>query len=400
DSFAQPAKAEPTEDPPRLVREDPPRTNPNELFKQWRERIGKRPGKGRPLAGRPPATRVSPYQQQVFQASGAVIGAAFRDRSRQVVSVSLNGEVELWDVKSGDKIAGKDGDASQSAAFTPDGKYAMAASANGSIRVISLPDMRIVHVLEGHQGTVRAMTVLPGGRLMSAGIDKTVRMWDLTTGAEVHKSESEDGMVFALAVSPDESTMAVAGYLSSSVLLLDLQQQPAAPLGVLEGAEGHDGIIRCLAFSPDGRLLLSGSRGSERTALVWDWKAKTVRRRLPGHPEGVTAAAFFPNGKTVVIGSGGMAGKGKPGGKYREAVIQVWDVESARSLAKLPGHWWAVTALSVSSDGKLILSGGFDGSVRVWKKPSAADESSKLDASLRGPREARDDRPRNATLSR
>ncbi|KAK3943402.1 WD40 repeat-like protein [Diplogelasinospora grovesii] len=138
----------------------------------------------------------------------------------------------------------------------------------------------------------------------------------------------------------------------------------------------HPSMVRAIAFSPDGRLIVSGSDDS--TVRVWDAATGAERRVLKGHSRGVlrghwrgvTAVAFSPDGRLIV-----SAGSD-------DSTVRVWDaatgaerrVLKGHSRGVLRGHWRGVTAVAFSPDGRLIVSAGSDDStVRVWDAATGAE---------------------------
>lgn len=130
--------------------------------------------------------------------------------------------------------------------------------------------------------------------------------------------------------------------------------EAAWPAGAqLAPPQGHLAKVTCLAFSPDGRLLLSGS--SDQMLLLWDVKTGEIVRRLEGHAGWVHACVFLPDGRTAV--SGGWGGE-----------VIVWDLERGREVRRLEGFDRANCALSlaVRADGGEVLAGSVYGAVRGW----------------------------------
>jgi WD40 repeat protein len=110
--------------------------------------------------------------------------------------------------------------------------------------------------------------------------------------------------------------------------------------------------VTSVAFSPDGRRIVSGSW--DKTVRIWDAETGAqVSAPLVGHSGSVTSVAFSPDGRRIVSGS------------YDETV-RIWDAETgAQVSAPLVGHSDEVTSVAFSPDGRRIVSGSDDTTVRV-----------------------------------
>jgi WD40 repeat protein/serine/threonine protein kinase len=123
--------------------------------------------------------------------------------------------------------------------------------------------------------------------------------------------------------------------------------------GQLLCLEGHQAAVTGVAFSPDGRLAVSA--GEDRAVLLWDLAEGKVRHRLLKHTAPVRSVAFSPDGRRVLSGGG-----------FGDHSVQLWDATDGRPVRTLQGHEHGVRALAFLPSGKRAVSGSFDGTVRLW----------------------------------
>lgn len=114
---------------------------------------------------------------------------------------------------------------------------------------------------------------------------------------------------------------------------------------------GHVGSIASLAFSPDGRKILTGSE--DKTARIWTIRTGDLFRVLEGHDGRVLATSISPNGKVAATGSS-------------DKTVRLWDVDTGRLRHVLEGHRRSIFGLRFSDNGRRLLSLSYDNTVRIW----------------------------------
>jgi WD40 repeat protein/serine/threonine protein kinase len=122
-------------------------------------------------------------------------------------------------------------------------------------------------------------------------------------------------------------------------------------LAALRAILSHQAGINCVAFSPDGKAILSGSY--DRTLRLWDPKTGRQRGRSIEHRGSVMAAAFGPGGNTILTGCS-------------DGTARLWDTATGEPIGAPMVHRLAVVSVAFSRDGKALLTGGDDMTARLW----------------------------------
>jgi hypothetical protein len=239
----------------------------------------------------------------------------------------------------------------------PTGRYAALGMLSGVIEIWDLKDLKKKKTLPDRRPPraergVAAVAFAPDGtRLLAAGPDAEVHLWDVEKGTEVGVLKAHDekvGLSTAVACSPDGLHYLIGtGSGIVRVIRADTYQKVAR-------FAGPTSATQCLAVAPDSRHAVSGS--ADGTVSFWNLHDGWALVAFNRHKGPVTSVAVSPDGRRVLSGG-------------EDQVIRLWELESGQVADKLSGHKYPVTSVGFFKDGLHAFSCGKDKTAVVWRLP-------------------------------
>ena len=297
----------------------------------------------------------------------------------------------LWQqCQSQQKVTFRDEGAGHVVALSPDGKWLAYGAHEIVIRELPSQTKETTIPIRGGVGT---LAFSPGAELLAVGQDTEVGLWStesweeertlpgarypavfspdgqwLVTGApggyRIWKTKTwqaerlfgiEPSRIWvaksAVAFSSDGSVLVTAGHPDERESGHRFQVWDFPSLTVRSNFARFPGRLACAAFAPDGKLLLTGT--GEGRLLVWDTGEGRILEELKEHTSWITTIAFDRDGRTFATAS-------------TDRTLVLWDASTRKALARLRGHLAQVWSAAMSPSGRMLASAALDGTTRLW----------------------------------
>jgi WD40 repeat protein len=305
------------------------------------------------------------HRQKFEGHTEGVVGIIHLPGGQRIITCSLDGSLRVWNVKSGKQIGDdwRDGDSGVwSIALSPDGKKVVSGSFDGAVRLWDIDTCKVIKTWTGHTREAMSVCWRDGRSVLSGSADGTARQWDVQSGETVPKPieivlasiKTGHQEVFAVVYSPDTTLIATAGLggpytgkpLESAVKIWDAKTGE-----LVTTLKGHTNTVTCLAWTKDGKTLISGSW--DHLIRTWDttkWEQTAVLDEHTGH---VINIAISPNDRILASVS-------------RDNTARLWDLDNGQPICPPIQHAESVNCVSFLEDGKRLATGCNDANAYIW----------------------------------
>ena len=322
-----------------------------------------------------------------------VISVAFSPDGKTLASATDH-QIYLWDIAGAQPIntfnsaSEKNVNSEKnvkSIAISPDGTIIASGGFDDSLTLWDAITRVKTNKFEFETGAVNNIAFSPNGNTVAVATKGVVHLLDRPTGQTKPLRLPHLGRIFSLMYSPDGKTLACSGH-NGLVILIDVATGKQRVT-----LRGHDDNVNRVVFNPEGTLLASG--GDDEKVILWDAMTGEKLHVHTAYDSEVWSLTFSPDGNTIAIGGrsykiGLLDVKTHEYSKISDGIslitdmsfssdgkslvtsstrgLHLWDVEKGRTIAAFIGHEGTVTCARFNPIDGSIVSGGVDGTVRIW----------------------------------
>jgi WD40 repeat protein len=260
-----------------------------------------------------------------------------------------------------------------SVALSADGLHALSGSADGLVKLWETATGACLETFEEHLGGVTSVALSADGRYaLSGSADATLKFWEVSGGRCLATCAGPADVVTSVSLSAD-GARALSGSTDGTVRLWE-----TATGQLLRVLEGHTDTVHSVGLSADGRYALSGSaqflvrNDGERLFTygqlrLWETASGRCLPTFEGDADAVTAVSLSADGRHALSGGGHSVLQRSSGRFVQTGEVHLWELATGRLLRTFAGHAGPVTAVCLSGDGRYALSGSTDRTVKLWE---------------------------------
>jgi WD40 repeat protein len=239
-------------------------------------------------------------------------------------------------------------------AFSPNSQLVASGEYNGNVYIGKVATKKLQFIFQGHTNWIWSLEFSPDSQMLaSASQDGTARLWDVATGQVIHILQANDYHIFSLSFCPVMVNLpSGAAFVLATAHGDGLVRLWNVSTGEQMMQFGHAKQVYSVRFSPDGKLLATGS--DDCTVKIWDAATGACLHTFTNHTKRVWAVRFSPDGKLLATCSG-------------DGTICLWAVASWTVIDVFTGYRDWLFAIEFSPDSQMLAIGNVGNVVKIWK---------------------------------
>ncbi len=211
------------------------------------------------------------------------------------------------------------------------------------IKIWQLSTGKVYRTLLGHKKQIQTLVIHLGEHSFIASGSHKIKLWNLLTGESWLTLFGHTKAVSCLGSSPDGQLL-ISGSKDTTLRMWDLTGG-----NLIRTLTGHEGSITTLIISEDGKIIISGS--TDKTIKLWDIKTGKLLKTLTGHSGNLQTFSLY----NYYLFAGDTTGK-----------IYVWDLKTVALLHSWNAHEKGIQAIAISQNGQRLVTGCQGGKVKLW----------------------------------
>jgi WD40 repeat protein len=300
-----------------------------------------------------------------------VSGIIHLPSGQRMMTCSWDGSLRIWDLQSGTQIGNdwRDGkSAVNTIGLSLDGKKVASGSDDGAVRLWDVDTGKVIAKLAGdhnqsgtqigndwRDGKSAVNTIglsLDGKTVASGSDDGAVRLWDVDTGKVIAKLAGGPNPIISVCWNRDGGRVVSGTYAGGTARVWGVESGKTV-LAIETGFSSMGSVI----YSPDTTMIATGEYRregeGEEYVKIWDAKTGKLVANLKGHTGGINCLAWTADGKTLISGSDDHS-------------IRTWNATTWLQTAVWTGHTGTVYGIAISPNGRILASASYDNTARLW----------------------------------